>query len=157
LQAHPTVRQDLISHPERFMGREDQLNNYRYGGGGNNGAVDRFDTGYLDEHPEVSQQLARNPGLADNPQYLAAHPGLNDYLQAHPTVRQDLISHPDRFMGKEDQLNGRPGPYAEEGFHSPNAYHPAGGYSDPNFAAEHPFAASHPNAAAHYWHHHHQQ
>ena len=160
LQAHPTVRQDLISHPDRFMSKEDQMNGDRFGAPPNNSAIGRFDNGYLDEHPEVSQQLARNPGLADNPQYLAAHPGLNNYLQAHPTVHQDLISHPDRFMGKEDQLNNHPGPYAEEGHGEgmpSNVYHPAGSYGSPEFAAAHPYAASHPNAAAHYYKHHHQQ
>ena len=74
----------------------------------NNQASNNFDTGYLDEHPEVSQQLARNPGLADNPQYLAAHPGLQDYLNAHPNVHYDLEHHPDRFMSKEDRTNGYP-------------------------------------------------
>ena len=170
LQAHPTVRQDLISHPDRFMSKEDQLNGhpggpYGYGGAANNSAVERFDTGYLNEHPEVAHQLAANPGLADNAQYLSAHPGLNTYLQAHPTVRQDLISHPDRFMSKEDQLNAHPGnPYVAEGYHGgppPGTEYPEGhpaGYGNPGFVAEHPHAAAeHPQAAQYYAKHHHQQ
>jgi hypothetical protein len=103
LQAHPNVHYDLEHHPDRFMSRAD-------GGAyprAPESAAARFDQGYLNEHPEVSNQLARNPGLADNPQYLAAHPGLNDYLQAHPNVRYDIDHHPDRFMSKADQ--GAPG------------------------------------------------
>src|SRR5258708_7966739 len=65
------------------------------------GAVARFDQGYLDQHPEVAQQLAGRPGLVDNPQYLANHPGLDAYLAAHPIVRTELQTHPNRFMSDE--------------------------------------------------------
>src|SRR5262249_6380059 len=74
------------------------------------GPVARFDNGYLDGHPEVSRQLARDPRLADNPQYLATHPGLDAYLSKHPEVRQELQTHPDRFMNAErrDDRYGHP-------------------------------------------------
>jgi hypothetical protein len=121
LQNHPTIRQDLISHPDRFMSREDQLNGRSPAGAyGNNEAVWRFDHGYLSEHPEVANQLALHPGLADNSAYLSSHPGLSDYLQSHPGVRQDLISHPDRFMSREDQLDGHSANYG-----APGTYHAA--------------------------------
>ncbi|HZC46926.1 MAG TPA: hypothetical protein VE243_10655 [Candidatus Acidoferrum sp.] len=65
------------------------------------GPVGRFDNGYLDEHPEVAHQLGGNPGLADNAQFLATHPGLDQYLSRHPEVRTDLQQHPYRFMSDE--------------------------------------------------------
>ncbi|MGB8684491.1 MAG: hypothetical protein WCD12_16515 [Candidatus Binatus sp.] len=65
------------------------------------GPVGRFDNGYLDEHPEVAEQLAHDPRLVDNPQFLATHPGLDDYFDHHPEVRTELQSHPDRFMARE--------------------------------------------------------
>jgi hypothetical protein len=65
------------------------------------GPVGRFDNGYLDEHPEVAHQLGANPALADNPQFLATHPGLDAYMSKHPEVRQDLQQHPYRFMSDE--------------------------------------------------------
>ena len=65
------------------------------------GPVSRFDNGYLDEHPEVAQQLAHDPRLVDNPRFLATHPGLDEYFKNHPQVRSDLQSHPDRFMARE--------------------------------------------------------
>jgi hypothetical protein len=65
--------------------------------------VTRFDNGYLDRHPEVAQELARDPRLADNQQYLAAHPGLEKYLAHHPEVRTDLQQHPERFMQAESR------------------------------------------------------
>jgi hypothetical protein len=101
---HPNVRAEVHQNPGGFVNNGGQ---WGWNHGAYNGApgaqASRFDQGYLNEHPEVSQQLARNPGLADNPQYLAAHPGLNDYLQGHPNVRYDLEHHPDRFMSRADQ------------------------------------------------------
>ncbi len=65
------------------------------------GEVSRFDSGYLDEHPEVASQLAHDPRLVDKPQYLATHPGLDSYFASHPGVRTELQQHPDRFMTDE--------------------------------------------------------
>jgi hypothetical protein len=65
------------------------------------GPVGRFDNGYLDEHPEVAERLARNPHLVDNPQFLANHPGIDQYFKNHPEVREELQNHPDRFMARE--------------------------------------------------------
>ncbi len=36
-------------------------------------AEGKFERGYLDLHPEVAQQLSRNPGLVDNPEFMANH------------------------------------------------------------------------------------
>jgi hypothetical protein len=117
--SHPEVAQDIKTHPYNFMHHEDQfLANHGMNppdGWGNEGAVGRFDQGYLDQHQEVAQQLASNPDLIDNPRYLANHPGLQEYLNSHPGIRQDLRQHPYKFMKSEDQLNGygpRNGPLA---------------------------------------------
>ena len=105
LSNHPEVRQELQQHPERFMNAEWRDDLYGHGPGNNygitHGEVSRFDNGYLDEHPEVARQLSANPHLVDNPQYLATHPGLDDYFANHPGVRTELQQHPDRFMNDE--------------------------------------------------------
>ena len=74
--------------------------------------VTRFDNGYLDEHPEVAQQLAAHPALVDNPQFIATHPELREYFAQHPAVRADLKEHPYRLMAREDRLDGTPNPNA---------------------------------------------
>jgi hypothetical protein len=111
LAAHPQVRTELQAHPDRFMSdewREDVYGpGWRNRGGIKQGAEARFDEGYLDRHPEVAQQLGRNPGLVDNPQFLSTHPGLDTYLAAHPTVRTELQAHPRRFMTGEWKREGR--------------------------------------------------
>jgi hypothetical protein len=63
--------------------------------------VANFNNGYLDQHLEVAQQLAQNPKLVDDPQFRAAHPGLDQYLASHPEVRSQLQQHPERFMTAE--------------------------------------------------------
>ncbi len=65
------------------------------------GPIARFDNGYLDEHPEVTEQLCHDPHLVDNPQFMAAHPGLIEYFHNHPEIRAEIRNHPDRFMARE--------------------------------------------------------
>src|SRR5579885_3597809 len=130
------------------------------GPGAGPGPVGRFDRGYLDEHPEVAQQLADNPRLADNPQFLASHPGLDDYLAAHPEVRKDLQTHPYRFMNREagyEQYEDRPHPLSSTDNYLDRhpevaqqlEKHP-GLVDDPNYMKNHPglqqFMAHHPVA-----------
>jgi len=159
---HPGVRNEIHGNPGAFMNDEGHWmsNNGGFGGPANN-SVERFDRGYLDEHPEVADQLAHNPGLADNQQYLAAHPGLDDYMKAHPQVRQDLIDHPKRFMSYEDQLNGHPGsPYPAPGQYHPGqppaGYNGGPGAPPPGYNGNWP-GAHNPNAlgtADNYFYHH---
>ena len=72
----------------------------------------RFDNGYLDEHPEVAQQLSAHPALVDNPQFMATHPGLREYFAQHPAVRANFKEHPYRFMALENRANGTANPNA---------------------------------------------
>ena len=72
----------------------------------------RFDNGYLDEHPEVAQQLSAHPALVDNPQFMATHPGLREYFAQHPAVRANFKEHPYRFMALENRADGTENPNA---------------------------------------------
>ena len=70
----------------------------------NGGLIAKFDNGYLDQHPEVAQQLAHDPSLVNNQQFLNSHPGLGNYLANHPHVSTDLQNHPERFMNAESRM-----------------------------------------------------
>jgi len=70
-----------------------------------NNPVANFDNGYLDEHPEVAQQLSNNPGLVDNQQYMKSHPGLQQFLANHPQVRSEIKQNPGAFMNAANQYN----------------------------------------------------
>jgi hypothetical protein len=107
LSQHPEIRTDLQQHPYRFM--SDEWRHDERGYGITRGEVGRFDSGYLDEHPEVAEQLAHDPRLVDNPQFLATHPGLDEYFRNHPEIRTELQEHPDRFMTREGYYDGHGG------------------------------------------------
>ena len=60
----------------------------------------KFD-GFLDRHPEVAEQLRKNPNLINNPKYMANHPQLRDFLEDHPRVREEVKENPRAFMNRE--------------------------------------------------------
>ena len=47
-----------------------------------------FDS-FLDSHPEMGEQLRRNPSLVDDREYVKNHPELQAYLQDHPGVERN--------------------------------------------------------------------
>ncbi len=63
-----------------------------------------FDS-YLDKHPDVAQELSRNPHLIDDPKYLANPPELRDYVRNQPRMARAFRRHPDRFMRREHTYN----------------------------------------------------
>jgi hypothetical protein len=58
------------------------------------GLLDRF----LDTHPEVAQQLVKDPALVNNQQYVQSHPELQAFLNNHPEITADLQTHPQAVM-----------------------------------------------------------
>jgi hypothetical protein len=103
LEHHPRVSTDLQEHPDRFMHAESMYGRTE-NTGNKAGPITRFDNGYLDHHPEVAQQLAHDPSLVNNQQFINSHQGLGNYLEHHPRVSTDLQQHPDRFMNAESHL-----------------------------------------------------
>jgi len=63
---------------------------------------------FLDSHPEIAEQLRRDPSLVDNREFLEHHPDLNKYLDEHPGIAQDIRQQPNAFMQEEDRLGRRP-------------------------------------------------
>jgi hypothetical protein len=100
LAAHPGVRTELQQHPDRFMSDEWKRNRFENGSGAHPLASTDH---YLDQHPEVEQQLNADPRLVDNRQYVDSHPGLQEFLNTHPVARQEWKSHPYSFIHREDR------------------------------------------------------
>ncbi len=69
------------------------------------GAVANADYGYFDSHPEIANQLAKDPTLIDNQQFVDSHPSLHTYLHDHPNVRHEFKSHPNKFMHRSEKYN----------------------------------------------------
>jgi hypothetical protein len=102
LAAHPYVRTELQQHPDRFM--TDEWRHERWENGRGPHPLANTDH-YLDQHPEVAEQLNKNPRLVDNREYLENHPGLHEFLENHPDARRQWKSHPYRYMHREDRYD----------------------------------------------------
>ena len=63
-----------------------------------------FDS-FLDKHPEMAEQLRRNPSLVGDREYVNNHPELQAYLQDHPQVREELTENPRSFMRQENRFD----------------------------------------------------
>jgi hypothetical protein len=60
---------------------------------------------FLTSHPDVAEQLRRDPSLADNRDFLQNHPQLDTFLRDHPEVREDIRQNPNAFMQQEDRFD----------------------------------------------------
>lgn len=62
---------------------------------------------FLDSHPEIAEQLRRNPSLADDRTFVQNHPALQDFLQKNPDIRYQLRQDPNVFMRQENRFDRR--------------------------------------------------
>ena len=104
LENHPGVREETKETPRYFVRRAEKFDNsardIRHA------ELVNFDR-FLDSHPNIDQDLRKNPRLVDNPNYISQHPELREFLAAHPAVREDLKEHPKAFMQREKKLDKR--------------------------------------------------
>ncbi len=57
---------------------------------------------FLDSHPEIAEQVRRNPSLLDDRDFVQDHPALRNYLEDNPGVRAQLRQDPNGFMHQEN-------------------------------------------------------
>jgi hypothetical protein len=115
-----------------------------------NSPVANFNYGYLNGHPEIAQQLAGNPALVDNSQFMGNHPGLREYFATHPEVRSEIRHHPYRFMSAEDRVNNWQGRYWPSNWTGNYHPYPTGGWNSFNNASwrfDHGYLSQHPEVA----------
>jgi hypothetical protein len=62
---------------------------------------------FLDHHPEIAEQLRKNPSLVDNKRFVEGHRELQQFLASHPELRQEFKSNPDAFMRQEERFDRR--------------------------------------------------
>ncbi|MBZ5719574.1 MAG: hypothetical protein LAO03_04255 [Acidobacteriia bacterium] len=79
----------------------------RNGDGDINGTELRNFDEFLDSHSAIQSELSRNPGLAENPGYLAQHPEFREFLQRHSGVREELRENPSRFLRADRRWDRR--------------------------------------------------
>jgi len=113
LQQHPGVREEITENPNRFMRqeqrfdrREDGRDNDRRDNDTTRGELASFDR-FMDSHPEIAEQLRRDPSLVKNEEFVEKHPALQEYLQQHPGVREEVTENPNGFMRQEQRFDRR--------------------------------------------------
>ncbi len=62
---------------------------------------------FLDSHPDVAEQLHKDPSLVNNQEFVEKHQELQQYLQQHPEVREELSQKPNAFMHQEQRYDRR--------------------------------------------------
>jgi hypothetical protein len=111
LQMHPGVRKEFDDNPNAFMHAEERYDRRQEADGHYNFGITREELAstdrFLDSHPEIAEQLRKDPSLIDNPRFVADHPALQEYLQSHPRVSAEFHEHPDVFMHDEERYDRR--------------------------------------------------
>jgi hypothetical protein len=104
LQNHPQISATFRTNPNLFMRDEE-----RYDRETSDRNISRRDVvemdRFLDAHPEIAEQLRKDPSLIDNKQWVANHPALQEYLKTHIDVSASFRAHPDAFMRDEDRYD----------------------------------------------------
>jgi GrpB-like predicted nucleotidyltransferase (UPF0157 family) len=62
---------------------------------------------FLDSHPELAEQLRKDPTLVNNEEFVENHRDLQQYLQQHPEVREELQQNPNAVMHQEQRYERR--------------------------------------------------
>jgi YHS domain-containing protein len=114
LQSHPEVREEFKENPSAFMRQENRYERHE-GDDRDRGrrdgdttrrelaSMDRF----MDGHPEIAEQLRKDPSLVKNREFVENHPALQEYLQSHPEVREEFKENPNAFMRQENRYDRR--------------------------------------------------
>jgi hypothetical protein len=100
---HPELRAEFEQNPTGFMRDEDRYQHSQNGWQNGQGQRVRYEElfnmdVFLNGHPEIADQLKKNPSLLDNQQFIAAHPALQQFLSEHAHLRQAADINPQRLL-----------------------------------------------------------
>ena len=114
LADHAGVREEYEKDPDAFMHREERFDHRDDHAGHRDvtrselGNMDRF----MDSHPEIAEQLRKDPSLVDNKEFVKSHPALRQFLADHVGVREEYKENPNAFMHDEERFDRREDSYA---------------------------------------------
>jgi len=110
LQEHRGIREEFTENPRAFMRQEERFDRHEDADGHKwdrditreeLANTDRF----MDSHPEIAEQLQKNPTLIKNKDFVEKHPALQEFLQTHPGVREEFAENPNAFMRRENRFD----------------------------------------------------
>jgi phage-related protein len=111
LANHPGVREEYKENPNGFMRQEERFDRREDSGMRGDSDVTRRELAnvdrFVDSHPEIAEQLRKDPSLVDNKEFVQGHPALQEFLASHPGVREEYKENPNAFMRQEDHFDRR--------------------------------------------------
>jgi uncharacterized protein YlxP (DUF503 family) len=113
LQQHPEVREDLNQNPNAVMRQEQRFDRREDRQADRNGDRDMTRgelnnmNAFLESHPEVAEQLRKDPSLVNDQKFVANHPALQQFLAQHSQVRDELRENPSAFMSADARFDQR--------------------------------------------------
>jgi phage-related protein len=107
-EQHPGVREELAENPNAFMRQEQRFDRREDGRDHDTtraelAGFDRF----LDSHPEIAEQLRKDPSLVKNDEFRKNHPALQEFFEQHPGIREEIAENPNAFMRQEQRFDRR--------------------------------------------------
>ncbi|HEV2176199.1 MAG TPA: hypothetical protein VGW33_03215 [Terriglobia bacterium] len=69
---------------------------------------------FLHSHPDVAQQLQKDPSLLDNAKYLSSHPELKEFFKDHPKFATAAAKNPQRAISVTQRFNKSVAPRIRE-------------------------------------------
>jgi hypothetical protein len=64
--------------------------------------VKEFDQ-FLDKHPQIAQDLQKDPQKANDATYISSHPEFSQWLDKHPKIQEQLKKDPSSLMSRTQQ------------------------------------------------------
>ena len=108
LKDHAEVREELKENPNAFMRQEQRFDRQD---GARDGDVTRGELAnldrFLDSHPEIAEQVRRDPSLVNDRTFVKNHPALQEFFEQHPGVREEVRENPNGFMHQEQRFDRR--------------------------------------------------
>jgi phage-related protein len=109
LQEHPEIREELRQNPNAFMHQEQRFDRREDQGRDRDvtrGELANMDH-FMDSHPEIAEQLQKDPSLVNDKHFVQSHPDLQQFLADHPGVREEYKENPNAFMHREERFDQR--------------------------------------------------
>jgi phage-related protein len=102
LAQHPGIREQAHENPNFFMHAEDRFD-WREDHDITRTELANMDR-FMESHPEIAEQIRKDPSLLDKKQFVDSHPALKDFLAQHPGIRQEVNDNPNYFMHDEERF-----------------------------------------------------
>jgi hypothetical protein len=69
---------------------------------------------FLDKHPDIAQDLQKDPQKVNDSTYISSHPELSKWLDKHSNIREELKANPSAFVNSQTKGEKNEKPMSEK-------------------------------------------